>query len=584
MCSHTGPTRDLNEDLAGYRVPDIDSDEAARGALFVVADGMGGHQAGEVASRTAVETVIREYYADTEPHPGERLVRAVKVANRAIHDRAAIDPSRAGMGTTLVAAAVVGSRVYVVNVGDSRAYVLTQAGATGTASLSQITVDHSWVTEQVEVGRLRREQIAGHPQRNLITRALGTQPSVIVDLFKGDLVADDTLLLCSDGVCSVVPETRLAQILRTAPPQSAAEELVAQAALRGGSDNATALVVRATSASPAHAVPTGEKKREGAPGPTVQGDAAHGVRSVPLPSALGSALAQVQRDARAIVMAALPRLEEWGARVGAPPLRGGGARSRLFWTACAAALLVLVCLGAWAVATLVTGQKETADAKPVVAPIDGPELGKLSEADLAEYLGYDSIAEMQARHASSTGRGRWPAQTFVLVVGRVDDWQCEESGGCRFALEVADTVYTIDCQHPATDRGLAGEQVRVLAAVVDPASRTLTASLVERDDGKKKREHDWNQIVGDLPENERIWVYGILDELVEPADQGRQSRPAERRVLVLATWPRDRSSPLGVIDTYFYQAEGTYRLAGDTDLPILPQPTATLRVREDQLP
>jgi serine/threonine protein phosphatase PrpC len=584
MCTHRGPKRGSNQDLAGYRTPRVGSDEAARGALFVVADGMGGHQAGEVASRTAVEMVIREYYVDTEPQHGERLVRAVKAANRAIHDHAALDPSRAGMGTTLVAAAVVGSRVYVANVGDSRAYLLARTGDADAASLKQITVDHSWVAEQVEEGLLTREQMAGHPQRNLITRALGAQPSVVVDLFKGDLVDGDTLLLCSDGVCGAVPEARMIQILGRAAPQDAAEELVARAALHGGDDNATALVVHVAAGAPVAGPAGSERWIEGLAGQGVEGDAGPGADARQAMGARESRRTRVEERARRLVAAALPRRKEVVAKLGLAPSPGARARPRVLWIAGAALLLALVCLCAWAVVTSVASRTRTDNVAPIVAPIGEAQLGALSEAELAEYLGYGGIEEMQARHAGLAGSRRWPAEAFVLLVGQADKSTCEESGACTFTLKVAEILYTVHCPRPTGDDRLDGERVRVLAAVVDPASRTLTAALVERDIGSKKREHDWKQIVGELPDKKKLWVYGIIDDLSRPADRDRGTGSAERRVLVLAIWPGAGASLPDLVDTYVYQVEGSYRLPVDSELTIAPQPTATLRAREGGLP
>jgi serine/threonine protein phosphatase PrpC len=121
--SDTGPVRDLNEDHADFFVPADEGQRHEKGAIFLVADGMGGHQAGEVASRTAAKRVMYEYYADTAHPAGDCLVRAFKVANQVLYDQAQADSSKVGMGTTMVAAVVLGRQVYVANVGDSRAYI-----------------------------------------------------------------------------------------------------------------------------------------------------------------------------------------------------------------------------------------------------------------------------------------------------------------------------------------------------------------------------------------------------------------------------------------------------------------------------
>ena len=229
--------RPHNEDYVDFYVPPDPQQAARKGAIYLVADGMGGHQAGEVASRGAVETAIERYYADTSRDVGKSLVRAVQAANRQIHAQAQTDPSKSGMGTTLVAAVILGRKVYVANVGDSRAYLINRA------SMAQITEDHSWVEEQVRAGLLTPEQAKRHPQRNLVTRALGSKPSVDVDLFEGEVSTGDAILLCSDGLTGRVEDHEIAAIVRDHSPNEAARLLVAAANERGGSDNITVLIV-----------------------------------------------------------------------------------------------------------------------------------------------------------------------------------------------------------------------------------------------------------------------------------------------------------------------------------------------------
>ena len=233
----TGRVRPHNEDFADFYVPPDPQQEARKGSIYLVADGMGGHQAGEVASQGAVEAAIKHYYADTSRDVGRSLIRAVQAANQQIHAQARSDPSKSGMGTTLVVAVILGRKVYVANVGDSRAYLINRS------SMTQITEDHSWVEEQVRAGLLTPEQAKRHPQRNLVTRALGSKPSVDVDLFEGGLTSGDTILLCSDGLTGRLEDHEIAAIVRDHPPHEAAQLLVAAANERGGSDNITVLIV-----------------------------------------------------------------------------------------------------------------------------------------------------------------------------------------------------------------------------------------------------------------------------------------------------------------------------------------------------
>jgi serine/threonine protein phosphatase PrpC len=234
-----GRARPHNEDYVDYYIPPDPRQIARKGAIYLVADGMGGHQAGEVASRGVVELTIGQYYGDTTHDVGTSLVRAFRLANQQIHEQAQSDPAKGGMGSTLVAAVILGRKVYVANVGDSRAYLINAKG------MIQITEDHSWVEEQVRAKLLTPEQARRHPQRNLVTRALGSKLDVQVDLFEGELNAGDVLLLCTDGLTGRVEDHEIAAIVQQQPPQEAARQLVALANERGGNDNISVLIVRA---------------------------------------------------------------------------------------------------------------------------------------------------------------------------------------------------------------------------------------------------------------------------------------------------------------------------------------------------
>ncbi|HET9689820.1 MAG TPA: Stp1/IreP family PP2C-type Ser/Thr phosphatase [Acidimicrobiales bacterium] len=231
-----------------------------RAALYAVADGMGGHAAGEVASATAVAALEDTYLADASATP-QALARAAEAANRAVFERARTDPAMHGMGTTLVAVALTsgqgGPTLAVANVGDSRCYRLRDG------ELEQLTVDHSLVGELVAQGRLAADEAEFHPQRNVLTRAVGVDADVPVDLFEVDAFTGDRLLLCSDGLIRELSDRAVASILRRRPdPDEAARELVGEARLSGGSDNITVIVVdvigdddRAAVASQALAAP-----------------------------------------------------------------------------------------------------------------------------------------------------------------------------------------------------------------------------------------------------------------------------------------------------------------------------------------
>jgi serine/threonine protein phosphatase PrpC len=222
----TGRQRKGNEDSSFARPP-----------VFVVADGMGGAQAGEVASQLAVEAF--EQGLPSTGTPEERLADIVREANRRIHEVSRSEHERAGMGTTLTAAYVDDRQVAIAHVGDSRAYLFRNG------TLKRLTRDHSLVGELVRQGKLTEEQAEEHPQRSIITRALGPEPAVEVDTWTYPASAGDVLLLCSDGLTSMIPEERIAEILAGAPSLGAAgDQLIAAANAAGGRDNITVVLFR----------------------------------------------------------------------------------------------------------------------------------------------------------------------------------------------------------------------------------------------------------------------------------------------------------------------------------------------------
>jgi PPM family protein phosphatase len=223
----TGRQRNANEDSFFVRAP-----------IFVVADGMGGAQAGEVASKAAADA----FDVDLPDGPPEQVLReTILAANRTIHELARADPSRAGMGTTLTAAIVdaVSEEVAIGHVGDSRAYRL-RAG-----KLEQLTRDHSLVEEMRRKGQITDAQAEDHPQRSIITRALGPEPEVEPDLQTVPAAAGDVFLICSDGLTTMLGEEQIAKLLSAASSMSAAvRALVDEANRAGGRDNITALAFR----------------------------------------------------------------------------------------------------------------------------------------------------------------------------------------------------------------------------------------------------------------------------------------------------------------------------------------------------
>ena len=207
--------------------------------LYAVADGMGGHRGGEVASQVAIAALAAAY------RDGDDLAEAIAEANLRVFDEGTADPNLHGMGTTVVAAAVLddgaegpGGQVLVANVGDSRAYLFRDG------SLTQLTEDHSMVADLLREGRITEAEAEVHPQRNIVTRVLGVYEEVDVDLWPVDAVAGDRLLLCSDGLVNEVSADQISSVLRRlADPQDVAAELVRRANEGGGRDNITVVVL-----------------------------------------------------------------------------------------------------------------------------------------------------------------------------------------------------------------------------------------------------------------------------------------------------------------------------------------------------
>lgn len=241
--THVGLRRARNEDSLGLRPDAYDELAADEGYLFAVADGMGGAEKGDVASRLAVEALFDTYYVrDDDNAPdlpaAEALRAAFNAANSLVHGES-MKLESGMMGTTLVACTIVGDLAIVANVGDSRAYLVREG------KLQQITDDHSFVNEQFKAGVLSAEEARTSPQRNIITRAIGHQPHVQSDQLQvGPLQPGDQLLLCSDGLHGMVQPDELLRISEEPDLRQAAIDYVEAANAHGGLDNITCLLVR----------------------------------------------------------------------------------------------------------------------------------------------------------------------------------------------------------------------------------------------------------------------------------------------------------------------------------------------------
>lgn len=224
-----GRERSHNEDS-------VHVEHAGEQTLLVVADGMGGHRAGDVASEEAIMAFV-DYLLSFEEYDEQTLVEAVQTANTHVFKMATNNPELDGMGTTLVAAMVDGDDVMVVNVGDSRTYQIT-AG-----SVEQVTTDQSMVQQLVEQNQISAAEAEEHPQKHVLAQALGTQPTVEPDTY--ELTHEGTLLLCSDGLCDELPESVMYEVVQSASTlEAAAEELVERANELDGSDNISVVLGR----------------------------------------------------------------------------------------------------------------------------------------------------------------------------------------------------------------------------------------------------------------------------------------------------------------------------------------------------
>jgi serine/threonine protein phosphatase PrpC len=254
----TGSVREENED--SVYVSDSASDAAGEnGMLVAVADGMGGYQRGEVASRLAIDTLRSEYFGE-EVGPNDvplRLKQAFRKANELIFENGSAEGEQNMMGTTLVAAVIRGPDLTVANVGDSRAYLVRAD------RLTQITRDHSLVAEQVAAGAMTEQEARESQHRNIITRALGHRQRVDVDIFEIRLLPDDRLLMTTDGLHDYVDEDEMVSIALSSHPEDAARELVSLALEHDSNDNVTAVVVWAAPAGvPTERVPEEELEEE----------------------------------------------------------------------------------------------------------------------------------------------------------------------------------------------------------------------------------------------------------------------------------------------------------------------------------
>ena len=238
--SDIGCQRQNNEDSFGYWEPEDDQQFLRKGRLAVVADGMGGYEGGQEASRLAVETLVTVYRDFGGDDPQEALVEALQAAHEQIRQYSFAHPELRGMGTTCTAAAIVQDALYYVHVGDTRLYLIRDG------QITRVTRDHSYVGRLVESGMISQEEAENHPQRNILTAALGTNPNLIMDSpgQPEPLRPGDVLLVCSDGLWGQVRDSEILDAVENKSAEQAGRELIELARERGGPDNITVEILR----------------------------------------------------------------------------------------------------------------------------------------------------------------------------------------------------------------------------------------------------------------------------------------------------------------------------------------------------
>ena len=238
--SDIGCVRQDNEDSFGYWEPEDDGQFLRKGRLAVVADGMGGYEGGQEASRLAVETLVAVYRDFGGDDPQQALVKALQAAHEQIRQYSFAHPELWGMGTTCTAAAIVHDALYYAHVGDTRLYLIRGG------QITRITRDHSYVGRLVEAGMISPEEAETHPQRNILTAALGTNPDLIMDSpgHPEPLRPKDVLLICSDGLWGQVHDSEILDAVENNSAQQAGRQLIELARERGGPDNITVEILR----------------------------------------------------------------------------------------------------------------------------------------------------------------------------------------------------------------------------------------------------------------------------------------------------------------------------------------------------
>ncbi len=229
----TGIMREMNQDYLFMSEKEVGN----LPNLFIVADGMGGHKAGDYASRFSVNRVVASITRNKGDEPIPILKEAIETANELLVQESSEDEDKAGMGTTMVVAVICDEILYVANVGDSRLYVLNK-------DIKQITKDHSLVNEMVRMGEINESEARNHPDKNIITRAIGATDEIDVDFFEVNISKGDIILLCTDGLTNMVGDEEILETVKKMDNALVVPELIKMANANGGRDNITAMIIK----------------------------------------------------------------------------------------------------------------------------------------------------------------------------------------------------------------------------------------------------------------------------------------------------------------------------------------------------
>ncbi|WP_304941847.1 Stp1/IreP family PP2C-type Ser/Thr phosphatase [Vallitalea guaymasensis] len=232
--THKGKIRNINQDsfyISNEKIGNLPN-------LYIIADGMGGHKAGEYASMCAVEEFVGYVKKNEYPHISDTFINGINYINEIIHNKSLADENFFGMGTTFIVCSVEDNKLFVANVGDSRLYLINNA-------INQITEDHSLVEEMIKSGKLSRGQSKNHPNKNIITRAVGADETVKCDIFTLNITSEEFILMCSDGLTNMLEDDTILQVVGSDKKlDEKLDELIELALNNGGTDNIAAVLIK----------------------------------------------------------------------------------------------------------------------------------------------------------------------------------------------------------------------------------------------------------------------------------------------------------------------------------------------------